>query len=95
MYDSRSPSGTRRLAAELGAHILHARQRQGLSQERLADLAGVAPRSVYRVENGDAAVSVGVALAVLDALGEAEILMASLEEEAPRRRRTSVWTKAD
>lgn len=57
------------LEAELGAQARRRRRALGISQEELADLAGVSARFVHSFEHGKATVRLDKVLAVLDVLG--------------------------
>lgn len=54
---------------KLGADIKTARLRRRLGQPELAAAAGVSPRTVRRLENGEDGVAIGNVLAVLWSLG--------------------------
>ena len=56
-------------ALELGERIRIARKRRHLLQAELAQKAGVGEKTIRRLENGDAGVSIGTVLNVLWALG--------------------------
>lgn len=55
-------------ARSLGAALSAARRDRGLNQDELAHRAGIARRTVSRIENGNAAGEVGTVLAVVRAL---------------------------
>lgn len=55
--------------ADLGQTIRETRKAQGLRQDELAAAAGVGLRFVVDLERGKPTVQLGLALAVLDALG--------------------------
>lgn len=57
-----------RLLAGVGENIQKARLRRSFSAETVAQRAGIARKTLYRVERGDAAVSLGVYARVLQAL---------------------------
>jgi transcriptional regulator with XRE-family HTH domain len=57
-----------RLIAGAGSNIRKARLRRAHSLEALAQRAGITRQTLYRVERGDAAVSIGVYARVLQAL---------------------------
>ena len=61
------PSSTRSLA--LAAEVRARRRALGLSQQDLADLAGVSERFVRFVEQGKPSIQLDALLGVLDALG--------------------------
>ncbi|MDP2341718.1 MAG: type II toxin-antitoxin system Y4mF family antitoxin [Deltaproteobacteria bacterium] len=54
---------------DLGALVRAERKTAGLTQERLAALAGVSPRFVVELEGGRASAGVGLVLRVLSTLG--------------------------
>ena len=56
-------------AIELGGNVRIARKRRRLLQSELAQKAGVGEKTIRRLENGDAGVSIGNVLSVLWALG--------------------------
>jgi HTH-type transcriptional regulator/antitoxin HipB len=53
----------------LGDAIRAERKRQGLTQQRLADVAGVSPRFLIELEHGRPTVGLGLTLRVLATLG--------------------------
>ncbi|MBS1714483.1 MAG: helix-turn-helix transcriptional regulator [Armatimonadetes bacterium] len=55
--------------AHLGTHVRQARRRLDLSQDQLAELAGVSRRPVYLLETAKGSVRVDTLFQVLDALG--------------------------
>ncbi len=55
--------------SELGASIRHRRKQVGLSQQQLADEAGVGLVFVSQIENGKESARVGMVLRLLDTLG--------------------------
>ncbi len=57
---------------KLGADIAAARKRRGLTQQRLAEGAGVNVSTVRRLEGGDHGISLGVLAMVLLVLGESD-----------------------
>ena len=61
--------GTRRLLADMGARIQLARLRRKLGIELVAERAGVSRSSVWAVERGSPAVSIGIYAQVLLAIG--------------------------
>jgi DNA-binding XRE family transcriptional regulator len=63
------PFEVSRAAQELGENIRIARKRRRLLQAQLAQKAGVAEKTVRRLESGDAGVSIGNVLSVLWVLG--------------------------
>ncbi|WP_397220055.1 helix-turn-helix domain-containing protein [Nocardioides sp. AE5] len=56
-------------AGELAAAVLGRRERLGLRQEELAELAGCSPRFVHAIEAGKKSLQLDKLVAVLDALG--------------------------
>jgi transcriptional regulator with XRE-family HTH domain len=57
-----------RLIADLGANVKKARLRRAYSAETVAQRAGITRKTLYRVERGDPAVSLGIYARVLQAL---------------------------
>ena len=57
-----------RLFAGIGENIKKARLRRSYSSETVAQRAGIARKTLYRVERGDPAVSLGIYARVLQAL---------------------------
>ncbi|MEV7470291.1 helix-turn-helix transcriptional regulator [Streptomyces kronopolitis] len=53
----------------IGDRIRELRAERGLSQERLAEMAGVSRYSVYRAENATHATSIDHLIQIADALG--------------------------
>jgi transcriptional regulator with XRE-family HTH domain len=64
-----TPMPVRRSLRDLGSHATAWRKLRGLTQNQVADRAGVDRKSVMRVERGDGAVSLEVTLRVLHVLG--------------------------
>ena len=62
-------AAVRRALAKLGADIRVARRRRRLPMAVVADRAFTSRSTLQRIEQGDAAVSVGIYAAVLQALG--------------------------
>jgi len=58
-----------RLIAGLGANLRKARLRRAYSSETVAQRAGITRKTLYRVERGDPAVSLGIYARVLQTLG--------------------------
>jgi len=56
-------------AKRLGANIRTARLRRRMSQEELIQAAGIDRKTLYRLESGEAGISLGTAMTVLWALG--------------------------
>ena len=46
------------IRARIGARIFIFRQRRGLTAEKLGELAGVAPNTIFRIENGEGCLAV-------------------------------------
>lgn len=63
------PLAVRRASREVGAHVRTWRKLRGLTQNQVADRAGIDRKSLMRVERADGAVSFQVVLRVLHALG--------------------------
>jgi transcriptional regulator with XRE-family HTH domain len=66
----------RRLLAGLGENIRKARLRRAQSAETIAERAGIVRKTLYRVEQGDPAVALGIYARVLQALRLEEDLAA-------------------
>lgn len=83
---TQSPETLRRLA-RLGTAIRAARARRRLTQDQVADRAGLTRRTLMRLEHGDPGVAVGSFLEVLAVLeGEwPDQLVEPLEVDAPGR----------
>ena len=67
----RAPTAIPRLArllAGIGENIQKARLRRSYSADTVAQRAGIARKTLYRVEHGDPAVSLGIYARVLQAL---------------------------
>lgn len=93
-----------RLLRRLGERIRRARLRRAYTAETVAQRAGVARKTLYRVERGDPAVALGIYARVLQALGlEGDLDRMAADDElgrklqdvelgerarAPRRKRT-------
>lgn len=60
---------TKRLLQKLGVDIRDARRRRHLTMEMIANRAGTTRKTISRIEAGDPAVSMGLYLATLHALG--------------------------
>jgi transcriptional regulator with XRE-family HTH domain len=95
------PLPVRRALKKLGADISAARRRRGITAKLVAKRAFINPKSVTRVERGDAGVSIGVYATVLFTLGMSDRLAdladiahdplgrALAEEQLPKRVRMS------
>src|SRR6202167_1123641 len=57
-----------RLLAAVGDHIKKARLRRSYSSDTVAQRAGIARKTLYRVEHGDPAVALGIYARVLQTL---------------------------
>jgi transcriptional regulator with XRE-family HTH domain len=91
------PLPVRRALKKLGADISAARRRRGVTVALLSERAFINRKSLARVENGDAGVSIGIYVSVLFALGMVERLgdladiahdpvgRALAEEQLPKR----------
>lgn len=75
----RTPLPVRRALRDLGEDILVWRKLRGLTQAQLADRANVTRRTVARLEAGNGAVSLEVALRILRALGVLENITRALD----------------
>jgi transcriptional regulator with XRE-family HTH domain len=67
--NSPSPLPVRRALRDIGGHVQAWRKLRGLTQNLLADRAGVDRKSLMRVERGDGGVSFEIVLRVLHGLG--------------------------
>jgi hypothetical protein len=65
------PLPVRRALKKLGSDISAARRRRGITAALLAERAFINPKTVTRVERGDAGVSMGIYASVLFSLGMA------------------------
>jgi transcriptional regulator with XRE-family HTH domain len=63
------PLPVRRALRDIGDHVQAWRKLRGLTQNQLADRAGVDRKSLMRVERGDGRVSFEIVLRVLHGLG--------------------------
>jgi transcriptional regulator with XRE-family HTH domain len=59
----------RRALASIAANIRRIRTRRGLTQERLAELAELEPRTIQHIETGKANPTVGVVVTIAVTLG--------------------------
>ena len=72
--------------ASLGERLRHARLRRAHAAETIAQRAGVTRKTLGRVERGDPAVSLGVYVRVLQALGlDADLAHIARDDELGRR----------
>src|SRR5687767_6174489 len=86
--DAMEKAGAATILGYIGANVRRLRLRSGLTQEALAERAGVSTVHVQRVEAGEANVSVTVLVVLADALGvpPARLLhRASMAERRPGR----------
>lgn len=75
-----------RLLAQLGERIRLARLRRRLSNAAVAGRAGISRTSLYKVETGDAGVTLGVYLRVLAALGlENDLNLVAADDKVGRK----------
>jgi y4mF family transcriptional regulator len=79
MTGPRARSASARATTDLGALVARRRAVLGVTQDELADLAGVSRRSVTSIEAGKLTVRLDILVAVLAALGLAVVVL-------PRRR---------
>jgi transcriptional regulator with XRE-family HTH domain len=63
------PLPVRRALRDIGGHVQAWRKLRGLTQNQLADRAGIDRKTLMRVERGDGGVSFGIVLRVLHGLG--------------------------
>ena len=92
---------------DIGGHVQTWRKLRGLTQNQLADRAGVDRKSLMRVERGNGGVGLQVVLRVLHALGVLDDLPAAIdpyasdvgrmraEDQLPRRVRPREVTRDD
>jgi transcriptional regulator with XRE-family HTH domain len=66
---SPSPLPVRRALRDIGSHVQAWRKLRGLTQNQLADRAGIDRKTLMRVERGDGGVSFEIVLRVLHGLG--------------------------
>jgi len=105
--NSPSPLGVRRVLRDIGGHAQAWRKLRGLTQNQLADRAGVDRKSVMRVERGDGGVSFEIVLRVLHGLGAIDEVSAAVDpyatdvgrlradDQLPRRVRPRDLTRDD
>lgn len=55
--------------SDLGAELQRARKQNGLTQEQLAELAGISERTLRSIERGAGNLSIEAVLSVADVLG--------------------------
>ena len=73
------PLPVRRALRDIGGHVLAWRKLRGLTQNQLADRAGVDRKSLMRVERGDGGVSFEIVLRVLHGLGVLDSVPATVD----------------
>ncbi len=95
--NTRTPAAIKRANRELAESVKAWRKLNGLTQSQLADRAGLERKTVVRLENSDAGVSMDALLRVLNALGvlpsvtraldpyETDIGRLRAEEQLPER----------
>ncbi len=76
------PLAVSRALRDFGSHVQTWRKLRGLTQNQLADRAGIDRKSVMRVERGDGGVGFQVVLRVLHALGALDGLAAAVDPYA-------------
>lgn len=85
----------RRNQEQLGRYLRVLRRQQNLTQEQLAERAGIHPTFVSRIESGRAMPSLDVLARVARALGvsSADVLRATLDAEWPPERTEDLRTE--
>ncbi|WP_319803274.1 helix-turn-helix transcriptional regulator [Brevibacterium sp. CFH 10365] len=68
-----------RRLAEIGASIRRWRLMQSLKAVEVAERAGISRSTLQKVERGDAGVSIGAVMSVMQALGQLEHVSASFD----------------
>ena len=76
---SPAPLPVRRALRDIGGHVQAWRKLRGLTQNQLADRAGVDRKSLMRVERGDGGVSLEIVLRVLHGLGVLDSVPAAVD----------------
>jgi transcriptional regulator with XRE-family HTH domain len=76
---SPSPLPVRRAQRDIGGHVQAWRKLRGLTQNQLADRAGIDRKTLMRVERGDAGVSFENVLRVLHGLGVLDSLPTAVD----------------
>jgi transcriptional regulator with XRE-family HTH domain len=76
------PLAVRRALRDVGGHVQTWRKLRGLTQNQLADRAGIDRKSLIRLERGEGGVSFGLVLRVLHALGVLDELPAAVDPYA-------------
>lgn len=71
----------------MGEQIKLARLRRNLTAELVAQRAGISRASLWKVENGDPSVAMGIYAAVLHALGgmDSDLLLVAKDDELGRK----------
>lgn len=104
---STPPLPVRRALREIAGHVQAWRKLRGLTQNQLADRAGVDRKSLMRVERGDGAVSFEIVLRILHGLGVLDALPPAVDplstdvgrlradEQLPRRVRPRDMSSGD
>ncbi len=77
--NSQSSLPVRRSLREVGQHVAAWRKLRGLTQNQVADRAGIDRKTLMRIERGDGAVSLDIVFRVLHALGVLDGLASSLD----------------
>ena len=95
--NTRTPAPIKRASREVADHVKAWRKLNGLTQSQLADRAGLERKTIARLENNEAGVSMDALLRVLHALGvlssvtravdpyETDIGRLRAEEQLPER----------
>ncbi len=79
--------GTEEILRTMGEQIKLARLRRNLSTELVAERAGISRASLWKVENGNPAVAMGIYAAVLHALNnlDKDLLLVAKDDEMGRQ----------
>ncbi len=81
-----SPTRMRRLLEQVGVNLELARRRRRDSVQTVAQRAGISRKTLYRVERGDPAVSLGIYARVLQALRlEQDLAKLAADDELGRK----------
>lgn len=75
----RPPPPVQRALREIAANVVVWRKLQGLTQAQLADRAGISPRTLRRLEDGDGGTTLENVLRVLRALGMLEAVVRTID----------------
>ncbi|MBI1965936.1 MAG: helix-turn-helix transcriptional regulator [Betaproteobacteria bacterium] len=70
-----------RLLKQVGTNLRYARLRRRYTAETVAERAGITPKTLSRVERGDASVAIGIYARVLQALGLVDDLSALARDD--------------